>query len=215
MSEKVDIWMPWFVSDYMRDTMMLSLEEDAFYRRALDFLWLNPKGLPIETGRLSLALRVSVEKAGELRWVLDDYLQKERGYYWSERLDEEYRKAIHNKEMKKINGSKGGRPRNRPDNLQDNLSDGLPGKLNLSSSPSPSSSSSPAPENPMRLKVEERSSLRAAEDPTKSRSHGPVVPIGAGGTTADYVDHILHGQDLRPRKPKPAPAPMPMPEADE
>jgi len=140
----VEIWMPWYPSDYLRDTMTLSLEEDAVYRRAIDFLWQNPEGIPTETGRLCRALRITSEEAGRLGWVLGKYLIVVEGCYTSARVNREREKAQKNRESKKSNGSLGGRPPKDKTETKPAGYDSL--KLNETPSPSPSPSPSKSEE---------------------------------------------------------------------
>jgi uncharacterized protein YdaU (DUF1376 family) len=108
---KSDIWMPWYPADYLRDTITLTLEEDAVYRRALDFLWQNPNGIPKETQRLSLALRISVKQAEKYRFLLEKYLILVGDFYQSNRINIEREKAERFREKQRNNGNLGGRPR--------------------------------------------------------------------------------------------------------
>lgn len=147
---KTTIWMPWYISDYLKDTITLTLEEDCLYRRALDFLWQNPIGIPIETHRLCSALRVDKPKLEELNWVLEHYLQKEGNYYRSKRIDEEYAKALHNNKIQKENGKLGGRPKNPRDNPRVMPRDNPRAKPNETPSPSPSEEKEKDPPSPPR-----------------------------------------------------------------
>lgn len=110
---KTDIWMPWYISDYEKDTKALSLEEDCIYRRALDYLWQNPAGLPRDTVRLSRCLRLTEEESKRLKWVLEEYLEIIGDKYKSERVNKEYEKALQRAEIARENGKKGGRPLNK------------------------------------------------------------------------------------------------------
>ena len=107
---KVDVFMSWFPADYLKKTLHLSLEEDAFYRRLLDQLWVNDGKVSIEQQRLMRSLRVSKEEFDRCKWILDDFFQKEFGCYVNKRLTEELKKAVIRKENAIENGKKGGRP---------------------------------------------------------------------------------------------------------
>ncbi len=106
----VKIWLPWCPADYLRDTITLTLEEDAVYRRAIDFLWQNPDGIPKETRRLCLALRITTEEMDRTVWVLDRFLDFRDGFYSSDRVNRDREKAMRNRAAQRENGSKGGRP---------------------------------------------------------------------------------------------------------
>lgn len=131
----IEVWMPWYLTDYLRDTIHLSLEEDATYRRALDYLWAHPEGLPIDTGRLARCLRLT---AGEFDRCWDSvkcFFQIVDGAHRSSRLDEEYAKALNRSAQARDNRRHDGRPTAvRP-----------PSKRSSDSSPSPSPSPTPSP----------------------------------------------------------------------
>jgi len=143
---KTDIWMPWYISDYEKDTKALSLEEDCIYRRAIDYLWQNPAGLPRDTVRLSRCLRLTEEEAKRLKWVLDEYLEVLGDKYKSERVDKEYKKALQRAEIARENGRKGGRPvtSEKPSGLAIANQAGNPSP-NPDHNPEKSSSQSPSP----------------------------------------------------------------------
>ncbi len=142
MASKVQVWMPWYLTDYMRDTMELSLEEDAVYRRALDFLWLNPAGLPRVSSRLARCLRITEDELSRCKWVFDQFLQVDGDYYRSKRIDEEYEKALLRRCIAQQNGKNGGRPKNPVGNPAGNPEHNLNPNPEKSSSPSPSPSPS-------------------------------------------------------------------------
>lgn len=107
---KTDVWMPWYPSDYLKRTIDLSLEEDAIYRRALDYLWQNPVGLPLDMVRLCRCLRVSENYYEKCTDVLGRYLENNDGFYKSERVNKEREKANRRAEASRNNGKSGGRP---------------------------------------------------------------------------------------------------------
>lgn len=123
--------MPWFLTDYLRDTLHLSLEEDGVYRRALDYLWLNPGGLPTDRERLRRCLRLSEVEFGRTWEAVKPFLPVVDGVHRSPRLDVEYAKASHRSQQARDNRRSTGVERSsaRPSD----------------SSPSPSSSPSASP----------------------------------------------------------------------
>ena len=114
---KTDIWMPWYPSDYLRDTMHLSLEEDAFYRRALDASWVNP-GLPLEENRIKRILRVSDDEWKRCSWVLKEFFIIKNEKYFHNRIQSEKEKADSRANNARNNGRLGGRPKNNPEITQ-------------------------------------------------------------------------------------------------
>lgn len=136
---KINIWMPWFIADYEQKTKELTLEEDCVYRRALDFLWQNPAGIPRVSSRLTRCLRITEEEYKRTAWVLEKFLKIDGDYFRSDRLDEEYLKAEKRKEIARENGKLGGRPNNPA-----GYPSGIP-EPNLNANPEKSSSPSPSP----------------------------------------------------------------------
>jgi uncharacterized protein YdaU (DUF1376 family) len=53
MPEKVDVFMPFFVGDYLRDTADLSLEERGAYDQLLFHMWIRDGRLPLDHHRLA------------------------------------------------------------------------------------------------------------------------------------------------------------------
>lgn len=159
---KTDIWMPWFITDYMRDTGELTLEEDCFYRRALDQCWIRRGGIPVEPARLLGLLRVSAPQFKRCKWILERFFYRCEDGYRNSRLDVELVKAAARKEIAAENGRRGGRPKN-PAGFQKETNgkpSGIPSGLakqnpehnpnhnpEKSSSPSPSPSSFPKEKN--------------------------------------------------------------------
>lgn len=141
---KTDIWMPWYPSDYLKRTLELNLEEDAVYRRALDYLWQNPLGLPWVTARLCRCLRIDESELYRCLWVLEKFLEKHGDVYRSSRIDKEQEKASKRREIAIENGKKGGRPQSnnrlvrKPSGLAKHNPEHNP-------TPNPEKSSSPSP----------------------------------------------------------------------
>ena len=99
--------MPWYPSDYERDTKQLSLEEDCIYRRTLDFLWQNPSGLPRASDRLCRCLRITEEELKRNQWVLNHYLVVVGDFYQNKRVNKEIANALNRKEVARANGKNG------------------------------------------------------------------------------------------------------------
>lgn len=140
---KAEIWMPWFVADYERDTKDLTIEEDCIYRRALDYLWQNPAGLPLVSFRLCLCLRIGEDVLKRTQWVLDRFLNVVDDAYRSKRIDLEKDKALKRQNIARQNGAFGGRPK-KPTENPAGYPRGNP-EHNPNHNPEKSSSPSPSP----------------------------------------------------------------------
>jgi uncharacterized protein YdaU (DUF1376 family) len=99
----ISAWMPWYGSDYLRDTLHLTLEEDGTYRRALDYLWAHPEGLPIDYSELSRCLRLTTWEVKRCwpRVVL--FFTIVNGSYRNQRIDIEFAKATHRSNQARAN----------------------------------------------------------------------------------------------------------------
>lgn len=142
---KTDTWFPMYPADYLKDTLDLTLEEDGFYTRALNQVYINKGRIPAEPERLQRLLRVNRVQYNRCKWILGKYFYKAGDAYGNRRADEEIAKAKERAEVARENGRKsGGRPRNNPGETQRVIS-GLPdgfGAGNPDPNPEKSSSSS-------------------------------------------------------------------------
>lgn len=99
------------IGDFMRDTVHLSTLEECFYRRALDFYYLNEKPLPKETQSVFRRLRATTEdeKNAVLNVLADFFTEEEDGFH-NKRCDAEIVGYKANANKNRENGKKGGRP---------------------------------------------------------------------------------------------------------
>lgn len=58
MSEKVDIYMPWYIGDWFKDTADLSMEEAGVYSHLLFHMWNRGGSLPLDFDRLARSCRM-------------------------------------------------------------------------------------------------------------------------------------------------------------
>lgn len=104
------------IGDFMRDTAHLNTLEECFYRRALDFYYLNEKPLPKETQSVFRRLRANTEEEKQaVLNVLSDFFTEEDDGFHNKRCDAEILGYKANAEKNRENGKKGGRPpKNQP-----------------------------------------------------------------------------------------------------
>lgn len=99
------------IGDFMRDTVHLSTLEECFYRRALDFYYLNEKPLPKETQSVFRRLRaINPEEQQAVLNVLSDFFTEEEDGFHNKRCDAEILGYKANANKNRENGKKGGRP---------------------------------------------------------------------------------------------------------
>jgi hypothetical protein len=108
----VALWMPWYPARYEAATKELDEVEDAIYRRALDYLWQHPEGLPRDPDRLAGCLRLRPSSLDQMRAVFANpaFFFERDGRYFNETIEEERNKAVRNREAAQRNGRKGGSP---------------------------------------------------------------------------------------------------------
>ena len=100
----------------MVDTAHLSPLEECFYRRAIDFYYLNEKPLPKETQSVFRRLRaITQEERDAVLNVLQDFFFELEDGFHNKRCDAEIAEYHLNANKNRENGKKGGRPpKNKP-----------------------------------------------------------------------------------------------------
>jgi len=108
------------ISDFMVDTAHLSPLEECFYRRAIDFYYLNEKPLPKETQSVFRRLRaITQEERDAVINVLNDFFVEQDDGFHNKRCDAEIAEYHQNANKNRENGKKGGRPsKNKPSGNQ-------------------------------------------------------------------------------------------------
>ena len=137
---KVDIWMPVYIGDYLRDTQDLSDREHGVYFLILMHYWQMKGEIGGDVDRLARVARTDRNTA---EYILGRFFKLEDGHYKNQRSDEEIVNANSRRESAAENGKKGGRPRINPE-ITHRLNEGKP-KQNPEANPQKSSSPSPSP----------------------------------------------------------------------
>lgn len=96
MGKKTDLWMPWYLGDYLRDTTHLSRAEHGSYLLMLAHAWMHNGLLPLQDERLARIAHATAEQWSECRAVLLEFFTKTDDGYAQKRLSEELLKARHN-----------------------------------------------------------------------------------------------------------------------
>lgn len=120
------------IGDFMRDTAHLSPVEECFYRRALDWYYVNEKPLPLDLNQVNRYLRANTktDKAAVMS-VLSDFFKKTASGFVHSRCEIELEKFRCKKDASRENGKLGGRPKKNNDLQNLGVSDGLELGLNL------------------------------------------------------------------------------------
>jgi len=129
---KVDIYMPIFIGDYLRDTTDLTTEEHGAYFLILMSMWTAGGSLPER--KLAAVARVPSDRWNGVWETLSRFFTIRDGQATQGRLSDELSRAESMREKARQNGLKGGRPttQDKPDgkprnNLSVNPSVNRPG----------------------------------------------------------------------------------------
>lgn len=179
---KVDIWMPIYIGDYLRDTQDLTAEEHGAYFLLLMYYWQKKGAIGADIKRLSIVAKASHDIT---KSVLTLFFTLENGSYKNKRSDKELQfaqsrsnsaRANINKRWNKDSNTAVDTPVIPPYN-DGNTAEYTAGgteqhtELIPDGYSSPSSSSSPAPSQAQSPKKEERPVLKAPI-PLQSKSDG-------------------------------------------
>lgn len=118
------------IGDFMRDTAHLSPVEECFYRRAIDWYYVNEKPLPLDLDQVNRFLRAKTKTDRQaIESVLSDFFEKTASGFQHSRCEIELEKFRSKAEANRQNGKTGGRPRKNSylENHSgfDSVSDGL------------------------------------------------------------------------------------------
>lgn len=105
--DKIDIWMPLYVGDYLADTMHLTTEHHGAYLLILMAYWRN--GGPLKDSKIRTITRLSKEKFDEFKSELQNFFDMESmpGFWVSKRSEKELQLSFSKKKKKSNNGKAG------------------------------------------------------------------------------------------------------------
>lgn len=92
-SEKIDIWMPVYIGDYLASTQHLERHEHGGYMLLMMAYWRNGGSLPDDDKRLAAIAKATPREWRNLRKVLAEFFRVEDGFWVQKRLDAELKKA--------------------------------------------------------------------------------------------------------------------------
>lgn len=107
MAKKPDIWMPWYIGDYMADTAHLSNAEHGSYMLMMAHAWMNGGALPSDDSRLARLARMTMEEWQSSRDVILEFWTLTDGVYVQKRLSDELEKAKNNQNQRSKAGKIG------------------------------------------------------------------------------------------------------------
>lgn len=111
MSAKPDLWMPFYIADYLADTQDLDAERHGAYMLLLMAAWMRAGRLPADDRKLATIARCTPARWKAIRGDVLAYFERDGDDLVQRRLAAEYARAVKVNEAQKANGKKGGRPK--------------------------------------------------------------------------------------------------------
>jgi len=198
-----DTWMPWYIGDYLADTMDLTRDQHGGYMLLIAAYWRRGAPLPDDDGRLAGITKSSKKEWKLLRAILSDFFDISDGFWKHKRIDEELARAAENSEKRSNSGKEGAARRWNKDGKNDGTAmasaskdDGEPMArqlANASQNDAPSPSPSPKKEN--------------LSPPTENRPEKPAkAEPGSGGVSGSDEFDLNHHDPADPHAALPIPA---------
>lgn len=127
MGKSVDIYMTFYIGDYLKKTTMLSCEEHGAYILLLFSLWQNGGSLPLDHAKLARICRLSIKKWETIWKNISEFFEIENFQITNRRVSEEIKLADLRRVRAQANGAMGGRPqKEKPTWLPSGLPTGEP-----------------------------------------------------------------------------------------
>lgn len=139
MSNEADIWMPFNIGDYLKDTARFdTITHGAYILLILDY-WVSGEPLPDDDHQLRNITKISSHNWKKIRPLIEKKFIVKDGLWHHKRIDEELDRALKNMENASIKGKKGSDARWGND-MPGAMAGACPGDT-------PSPSPSPSPKN--------------------------------------------------------------------
>lgn len=103
MTKSTDIWFPFYIGDYIADTMHLSAEEHGAYLLLIIHYWKNQKPIKNEPKTIQNIAKIKFKKLSNVL----AFFEEKNGEFTHSRIEKEIAKARKNKELKSEAGKKG------------------------------------------------------------------------------------------------------------
>lgn len=105
--------MPWYIADYLADTMHLTVEEHGAYLLLIGHCWMQGGSLPNDERRLRAISKLDPQQWKTSWPVLCEFFVEQDGVLRQKRVDAELERATRNVEQKKLAGRASADKRNR------------------------------------------------------------------------------------------------------
>lgn len=96
--------MPWYIGDYLRDTMHLDAEQDGAYRRLIDACWLRNGLLKDDDFQFAAITKLSPARWKKVRPVIEEFFVVEADGWRHKRVSHELQVALDNVESRRRGG---------------------------------------------------------------------------------------------------------------
>lgn len=93
-NKKIDIWMPIYIGDYLKDTSHLTTEEHGAYFLLILRYWTNGGPLLNDDGRLARVAGLTPDAWLEMRPIIASFFQVDDGCWRHKRIDAELQTAM-------------------------------------------------------------------------------------------------------------------------
>lgn len=107
MNKKTDIWMPFYVSDYLADTQDLSCQEHGAYVLLLLHGWMHEGRIPADDARLARITKLSVKEWRDVRPTILSFFNREGDRLTQKRQIAELQKALGIRAARSVAGAMG------------------------------------------------------------------------------------------------------------
>jgi len=102
------LWYKFWIGDYITHTTHLADAEDLAYRRLLDLYYMSERPIPLDTQSVARKIRLDLDIT---ETVLEEFFDKCEDGYRHGRCDDEIGRYLHQVEMNRQLGKRGGRPK--------------------------------------------------------------------------------------------------------
>lgn len=190
MAKSVDVFMTFYIGDYLKKTTMLSCEEHGAYVLILFSLWQAGGYLPNDREKLARICRLSPKKWDGIFANISCFFVCENNQISNNRVLEEMEAANLRRVRAQANGANGGRPRKEePAGLPSGLPSGEPTtEPRQEPKPNPEKSSSHSPSN---TNTKENKQRKTFVPPTREEVSAYMKQLAnpADKTTASIIPY--------------------------
>jgi uncharacterized protein YdaU (DUF1376 family) len=107
MSSKTNIWMPWYIDNYLADTLEFNVDEHGAYCVLLFKMWKNLGYLPADHEKLRKILKITKKKFEKIWSTVGEKFINVGDKITNVKLLKEFEKSIYNKSSYSKRGKKG------------------------------------------------------------------------------------------------------------